>query len=45
MFTTGTVACSASSASVSSDPVRNPIAATLRDSTSAVSRTDSPRVS
>src|SRR5688572_2278865 len=45
MLTTGTVACSASSASVASLPVRSPIAATLRDSTSAVSRTDSPRLS
>ena len=42
---TGTVACSASSASVSSLPVRSPIAATWRDSTSAVSRADSPRES
>src|SRR5215208_3378421 len=31
MLTTGTAACSASSASFSSDPVRSPIAATLRD--------------
>ena len=45
MLTTGTSACSASSASVASEPVRSPIAATLRDSTSAVSRTDSPRAS
>ena len=45
MFTTGTVAWRASSASVSSLPVRSPIAATWRESTSAVSRIDSPRVS
>ena len=45
MFTTGTVACAASSASVASEPVRSPIAATWRERTSAVSRTDSPRVS
>ena len=42
---TGTVACSASSASRSSLLVRSPIAATWRENTSAVSRTDSPRVS
>ena len=45
MFTTGTVACSASSASAASEPVRSPIAATWRESTSAVSRTASPRAS
>ena len=45
MLTTGTVACSASSSRRSSLPVRRPIAATWRESTSAVSRTDSPRVS
>src|SRR5688572_10452974 len=45
MFTTGTVACSASVRSWSSSPVRRPIATTWRESTSAVSRSDSPRVS
>ena len=45
MLITGTVACSASSATSSSGPVRIPIAATWRESTYAVSRTDSPRVS
>ena len=45
MFTTGTVACSARPRSWSSSPVRTPIAATWRESTSAVSRSDSPRVS
>ena len=38
MLTTGTVAWAASSSSVSSEPVRSPIAATWRESTSAVSR-------
>ena len=45
MFTTGTEPCSASSSSVSCGPVRTQIACTKRDSTSAVSRTDSPRES
>ena len=45
MLITGTVACSASSSTSSSAPVRIPIAATWRESTYAVSRTDSPRVS
>src|SRR3954469_22523662 len=44
MFTTGTVACSASAASRSSEPVRSPITAACRENTSAVSRSDSPRV-
>ena len=45
MFTTGTSAWAASSASVSSDPVRSPIAATWRERMRAVSPADSPRVS
>ena len=45
MLITGTVACSANSSSNASGPVRIPIAATWRESTYAVSRTDSPRVS
>ena len=45
MFTTGTDPCSASSSRVSCGPVRTQIACTKRDSTSAVSRTDSPRES
>lgn len=44
MFTTGTAACSASAASRSSEPVRSPITAAWRENTSAVSRSDSPRV-
>ncbi len=42
---TGTSACAASSSRVASGPVRSPIAATWRHSTSAVSRIDSPRLS
>ena len=45
MLITGTSACSASSRASASGPVRIPIAATWRESTYAVSRTDSPRVS
>ena len=45
MLKTGTVACSASSSSSASGPVRTPIAAMWRDSTRAVSPTDSPRES
>ena len=45
MLTTGTVAWAASSWRRSSLPVRRPIAAAWRENTSAVSRTDSPRVS
>ena len=45
MFTTGTCAWAASSRSRSSLFVRSPIAAAWRENTSAVSRTDSPRVS
>ena len=45
MLITGTVACSASSSTSWSSPVRIPIAATWRERTYAVSRTDSPRVS
>ena len=43
MLITGTSACSASSSTVSCGPVRIAIAWTIRDSTSAVSRGDSPR--
>ena len=45
MLITGTVECSARPRSCSSSPVRTPTAATWRESTSAVSRSDSPRVS
>src|SRR5436309_2556632 len=43
MLKTGTEAWAASSSTSASGPVRTPIAATWRESTSAVSRTDSPR--
>ena len=45
MFTTGTDACSARPLSWSSSPVRRPMTALWRERTSAVSFTDSPRVS
>ena len=45
MLKTGTVAVCASSSSSASGPVRTPIAAMWRDSTRAVSPTDSPRES
>ena len=43
MLITGTDECSASSVTVSCGPVRMPIAWTMRESTSATSRGDSPR--
>ena len=43
MLITGIDACSASSSTVSCGPVRMPIAWTIRESTSATSRGDSPR--
>ena len=45
MLITGTVLCSASSSSIACGPVRTPTAATWRESTSAVSRSASPRES
>src|SRR5947207_10519974 len=45
MLKTGTAEWAASSETSASGPVRTPMAATWRESTSAVSRTDSPRAS
>ena len=45
MLITGTLPCSASSSRTECGPVRTQIACTKRESTSAVSRTDSPRES